>query len=281
MLNTDSGSSTTDFNYDISDKSCIVINGLLISKKAGTSQIIMTKKGYSDISKQIIVKINKIQQDNLLFENINSNNNIFINPNIEYNLSIKGIKENANYTVKLNNKDICEVANNYLYGLSEGSCDIYFITDETENYLATKSNIITIFVNKNNQSEIDISLSTKLKYKSSVDVYTIGGSTLEDTIFYLDNNNGKIVNNTIIGLQSGISELSGTKLGNFMYYDINQTLKVNVVPIKQYNIKVTDINYENEVSVDLSTLYPLNINNYKENPKIIFKAIHGLTQPHS
>jgi hypothetical protein len=273
MLYTEGGSSTADFNYDVSGQSCIVINGLLISKKAGTSQITISKKGlnnYNDISKQIIVKVNKIQQDEVLLEDINSNNNIFVNPNIKYNLSINGIKENAKYTIKLSDTDICAVVNNDVYGLSEGSCDIYIITDETDNYLATKSNIITIIVNKNNQAELDISLSTKLNYKASTEIYTTGGSNLEDPVLSLDNNNGKIVNNTIIGLQSGISELTAIKPGNFMYNPISTKLIFEVHKIPQSNFMLFNITDNNKIFVDPENPIQLRTSSVEENSTITY-----------
>jgi uncharacterized protein YhfF len=273
MLNTEGGSSTSDFNYDISGQSCVIINGLLIGKKAGTSRITISKKGYSnynDITKEITVKVNKIQQDEILLEDINSNNNIFVNPDIKHSLTINGIKENANYTIKLSDTDICAIVNNDIYGLSEGSCDIYVITDETDNYLATKSNIITIVVNKNNQAELDVSLSTKLNYKSSSDIYITGGSNLEDATLSLDNNNAKIVNNTIIGLQSGISELSATKPGNFMYNPISTKIIIEVNKIPQNNFTLYNINDTNKIFVDPENPIQLKTSSVEENPSITY-----------
>ena len=273
MLNTNGGSSISEFNYDISGQSCTVINGLLTGIKSGRSLITISKKGYTkynDISKYITIKVNKIYQEEILLEDINYNNNIFVNPIINYNLSIIGIKENANYIFKISDTNICAVVDNYLYGLNEGYCDIYIMTNETDNYLVTKSNVITIVVNKNNQAELNITLSTNVKYNGHANIYTTGGSNLEDALFTLNNNNGKIINNTIIGLQSGISELSATKSSNFMYNSITTKIIFEVYKIPQNNFILYNINDTNNIFVDPENPIELKTSSVNENSTITY-----------
>ena len=276
MLNTD-----TSFTYTISGQNCTINNGLLTSKKAGTDSLIITKD--RDI-KNISIQINKILQDQLLLDNINVNNTIFINPNIKYRLPIKNIKENASYTFNISDTNICNITDNFIYGLNEGYCNIYFITNETTNFLSTQSNILTIHVIKNDQANLDIILDRNLNYKSFCNIYVNGGSNLENVIFTLNNNNADISNNTdisnnniIIGIQSGICELTATKPSNYMYNKISTSIIFEVYKIFQNNFTLYNINNTNIIFVDPDNGIELITSNIEENATITF-IIESISQ---
>ena len=75
MLIIGGSSLTSDFNYDISGQNCIIVNGILIGKKAGISKIVINKKGdnnFNNSSKEITVKVNKILQGEILIKDINN-----------------------------------------------------------------------------------------------------------------------------------------------------------------------------------------------------------------
>jgi len=272
-LNTDGGNTENKFDYNIDGSSCIVENDMLIGKKGGTCKLTITKKGnnlYNDISKEIMIKVNKIYQSELKINNINEKNTIFVNPSIKYKLSISNVNEKPNILFKVSNYNILNVIDDYLYGLSEGIAEIYFITNETENYLETKSNVLTIVVNKNEQATFNINLSNKLYFNGSTTINIFGGSVIEDPIYAINNNNVKIINNTIIGLNSGTTQIIATKPGNYMYEPIKTNIFIEVLKIEQPNFTLLNINNTNNIFVDYDNPIKLLITNVFEDPLVTY-----------
>ena len=265
-----------------------IINGTIIGKNTGFCKIIAIKQGdfkYEQVQEEIVVTILPIPQLNLKLININDKNTIVVNPNKNIQLNILLVEENPTiiYTV-LNsntldgrNDDVVVINGTDLIAVNEGICNIQATTLETHNFIKTSSNILTLVVNKNIQNPLILNYTDSVNFESELIIDGTGGNNTGNYILYTsDNSNCVISENTIKFNNTGNYILLASKLGNFMYYDIQQTFTVNVVPIKQYNINVTDINYENEISVDLSILYPLSIDNYKENPIITFKVIKNI-----
>ena len=284
------GNTDFDIVYQIEDDNTNVeiINKTIIGKNVGFCKIIATKQGdfkYEQVSTEFVVTILPIPQKNVKLVNINNQNTISVNPNIDILLNILPVEENPTiiYTV-LNsfnkdgsNNDVVIINGNSLYAVNEGICNIQATTLETHNFIKTNSNILSLVVNKNIQDPLILNYTNIVNFESELIIDGSGGNNTDNYIIYSsDNLNCSISDNTIKFNNIGNYTILATKLGNFMYYDINQTLNVNVIPIKQHDIKVSDINYENEVSVDLSILHLLSIDNYKENPKITFKVIKNL-----
>ena len=282
----------TNFNitYQVEEgeKDAEIINDTIIGKNTGFCKIMATKQGdfkYEAVPEEIAVTILPIPQNNVILTNINEINTIIVNPNIGVPLNILNAEENPTiiYTV-LNSTtkdgsidDVVIINGNELFAVNEGICNIQATTLETDNFIKTNSNILSLVVNKNIQDPLILNYTDTVNFESELIINGTGGNNTGNYIVYSsDNSNCIISDNTVKFNNIGNYTILATKLGNFMYYDIKQTLKVNIIPIKQPDIKVTDVNYENEVSVDLSTLYQLNIDNYKENPKLTFKVIKNL-----
>ena len=274
ILNTSGGTTEKQFEYKINGDNCIIENDMLIGKKAGICKLIINKKGdnsYNDITKELSIKVNKIYQTEIIIKNINDNNIIFVNPNLKYKLEITGIHENPNINYKINNYNIGNIIDGYLYAINEGSINIYVITSETENYLESKSNVLTIKINKNEQAPFSISLSNKLHFNGSSYINILGGSVLEDPIYQISNNNVKIINNTVIGTNCGTCEIIATKPGNFMYEPITSNIFIDMVKIYQPNFTLLNINSTNTINCNFNNPIKLEITNVLENPLITYE----------
>ena len=78
-----------------------------------------------------------------------------------------GYKERPDYKYNIYNSDnkiICTVENNKIKGLIEGQCYIEAEISETTNYLASKSNQLTIKIVKRDDNQITIIPSNILYY---------------------------------------------------------------------------------------------------------------------
>ena len=220
---------------------------MLTGLHSGSSIIYAIKKGnsiYGDIKAEFNININKIYQENLIIKNFNDTNTLFINPYKKHDIILLNIKENVKYNYYLSNNNVCYIVNDKLIVNNLGKCDIYFETTESDNYLSTKSNTITIISVKNNQIKFIINqLPSILNYKSSIKLYIDGGSTDSNIVLEPDNNNCQIINDKIIGLKCGTTKINIFKSGNFMYNDISDYYIIRIEKIYQSNFKLSDLNY--------------------------------------
>jgi hypothetical protein len=271
------GKPHVEFIYTLENNNCIIHNNMIIGKKAGLCIIKAYKPSdinYNEIIKEFTIKINKIYQPNLFLNNINNDDNtIFVNLEKTYQLKVDNILENANILFILSDPNVCSINNNIIKGIKFGSCEIYCITTETDNYLGTKTNKIIITVNKNEQSSLNIIESGKLNYLSSIYLDTIGGSTDNETIYTSSSINCKIINNRVIGLKAGLCTIKATKNGNQLYNSISLKKDIIINKIYQSNFKIFDINDTNLIFVNPDVSYELKTGFIADDAKVIFQDI--------
>jgi hypothetical protein len=264
----------TSSNSDI----CLIVNDMLIAKSTGKCLITAIKKGnatLNDVKQEYNIKVNKIEQSNLLFKNISLTNQIYINPNYGFDLSILNIQENANFLYSVSDPNICVIKDNKIYGISEGRCQVYGLVIETKNYLTTKTNIIDLFVSKNDQSDLIITKSGDLNYLSTVMLSTTGGSTDQEVYYETTTNTIKIINNVVFGLKYGLAKVIAHSDGNQMYNPVKKEIDFIVNKINQPNLKLKNINEGNKIFVNLNVNHKLDIFDVMENPLIKFIVINN------
>jgi hypothetical protein len=277
LLNLFTGSYNNEIKYTVNNGTCTILNNYLIARNVGKcilTGILKESNMFNKVIKQINIEVKKIYQDNLFLHDIIINNNIFVNPASKFKLTPINIIEGATYIYNISNTNICSIVNDNLIPLKEGSCDIYFETSETENYLATKSKKLSITINKNEQSKLNIIKSKNILYfNSSINLIINGGSTDIDSTISINNLNCNSINNTIFGLQSGISKITIFKEGNDMYNSISSEININVEKIHQNNFILNSI--DETIYVDPSVPLKLSTSLFEENATIIFKAINN------
>jgi len=266
------GKSEWQVTYSVNNNNCIILNNVLIAKSAGSCILTAKVSGnhmYNNASKDILITINKIYQDNLNLSDINTSNTIEVNPNDRQLLIPTGIAENALYQFYCTDETICIFQSNYIVPIGAGVCQIYYITNDTQNYLSTKSPSISITVNKKNQANLSVIKNPNILYfQSSLDLLISGGSTFTDPILTSSTNSCKIIDNTIIGINYGVSIINITKPGNFMYNPIVTEISILVNKISQSNFILYDI--KNVIYVDPLVPIKLSTSAVNENSKVLY-----------
>jgi hypothetical protein len=163
-------------NFQIKDN---ILYGIL----AGSGSITLFKPGnnvYNDIKMKFKLTVYKPLQDIKLL-NINDNNEIV--QGSTYNLVVEELKENPHLKYNIvnvhstnENKNICYFSGNTLITLLPGVVILEVETDETLNYLSTKSNQIVVTITPRKQNDIIILPSDLLLYKSFITLNVSGGS---------------------------------------------------------------------------------------------------------
>ena len=226
------GSTDEQVLLESEDKNiCTIINNTIIGLKAKSTKIIATKIGnfmYNDIrtTQQIIVR--KIYQPEFTMIRFNDINTINVNPETFYILKTTQVKEYSKVNYYSSNNEICVINNINLIPLLSGTCNIYAICNETENYLETKSNIIQLNIIKNNQTELIINYTPTIKYKDSTYLQVNGGSTTNIIVPTINGVSCSIDENFLLtGIYVGKSNITFLKEGNFMYNSINKTITID------------------------------------------------------
>jgi hypothetical protein len=276
------------YEIENNNTNCLIRNNTIIGNNTGYCKVLVTKQGnfkYEPIISELIVEVLPIPQQNIKLNNLNINNTINVDPNNEIKLSLVGSEETPTiiYNIietipkDISNSDVVIINGHTLYPVNEGICRIQGVTLETHNFIDTQSNIITIIVNKNYQNPLLFNYNNVINFESELIINGSGGSSTGNIIeYFCDSSNCIIKDNSIQFKNIGDYLIKAIKKGNFMYYDIEQDLQIKVLPIKQYNINVTNVNFQNEIEVDLNKQYNLNINNFKETPKQSFKVIKDI-----
>jgi hypothetical protein len=290
IIQTKGGNTTFEEKFEIKENNtnCLIKNKTIIGNNVGFCKFLVKKQGdfkYEEITDELFVEILPIPQYGIKLLDVNILNTIVVNPDINIDLKVIGVEENPQIIFKIvetipkdiSNSEVVLINGNKLSGMNEGICKIQAVSLETHNFIETSSNIITIIVNKNYQEPLKFKYNENILFESQLTIEGSGGNNTGNLITYsCKDNNCKIDENTAKFNNIGKYLIKGEKKGNFMYYDIEQDFEVNVKPIKQHDIKVSDVNFENEVEVDLDKQYLLNVSNYKQNPNITFKVIKDI-----
>lgn len=269
------------FSCDVSG--CKIINNDIIGVDSGWYDITEFKEGdeiYESISATIKVKVNPIKQPNFILKFINPNNIIYVNRNNKIKLNTSTPEENASiiYTVSYTdivnrNTDICIINGDEIVAFNEGMCLIQAKTQSTHNYIETKSNIMIISVQKNNQNELTAVYNDTIGFNETINIIGSGGSDTDTNIIYTsDSSNCKIEGNKLTGLRRGNCSVKLYKEGNFMYKPVEKIITITIKPIKQ-KIVIKNINEQNEIEVDPDSRYPLELLDLAENPKVTWKIL--------
>lgn len=275
-LLTSGGNSDNEVEYSTSDFNCKIINNTIIGLKAGKCKINALKRGnelYSDITSVYEITVKKIQQD-FFIQNFNVENTIFVDPKVYYELKPINLKETTNCTysfVNTSNKQI-RIVDNKLYPLVSGKFIITATCNETDNYLASTSKSFELNIIKKQQQPLIFSLRDTLYFKNTSPIIYSGGSTYYSPIFSCDSSGCKIINNDVIGVNSGWYDIIGFKEGDEMYESISSTIKVKVNPIKQPNFMLKFINTNNIIYVNRNNKIKLNTTIPEENASIIYNV---------
>jgi hypothetical protein len=274
-LLTSGGNSDNDVEYSTSDFNCKIINNTIVGLKSGKCKINAIKKGnelYNDITSVYEIIVKKIQQD-FFIQNLNVSNTIFVDPKVYYELKPINLKETTNCTYSFvnstNNKQI-RIVDNKLYPLVSGKFIITASCNETDNYLASTSKSLEINIIKKQQQPLIFSLQNTLYFKNKSVIAYSGGSTNYNPVFSCDSSGCKIINNDVIGVNSGWYDIIGFKEGDEIYESISSTIKVKVNPIKQPNFILKFINPNNIIYVNRNNKIKLNTTVPEENASIIY-----------
>jgi hypothetical protein len=281
-LTTLGGSTDNDVVYTSKNDTIKIVNYMIFGMKYGLARVTANIDGdimYNPIKKEIEFIVNKINQPNFKMQNINENNKLFVNPNINYLLDTYKVMENAKIKfvlVKDADNNICNISSNTLIAINAGTCLIQAIALETDNYLETKAEPLLIIVQKNDQESLTIEYDKTINFMETKFIKVYGGnSSVAPILSYLEtNSNCTITGYQIYGQETGVCPILVKKDTDFMYNSIEKTIFIEVLPILQPLVLITDLNELNEIEVDPKVIYNLGVNNINENPKINYYILN-------
>lgn len=244
---------------------------------------------YDNISTTLTIPILKIEQSEpyITIDNgtITGKNiyNINVDPKNPYTLILNNAKEiepNKIIYELINinsNNTVCKIEKDKIFGLISGTCQIQATIPETQNYKLSKSSILTVNVTRRPQTNFTIGSVEPLYYAKTINIPFSGGNINSDIKITSDSSNCQVDKTQITGFNNGTCNINITKDSDFMYLPISNSIKLNVLKIKQnlqtINIEGINVDTSNNatINVNKNKKYKLSIPGTFENPKISFK----------
>ena len=212
-------------------------------------QIVKANQGISYITIDNQQKLNNFNYDFLLLLNT------------QYNLTLNGIIDNPKSISFIpSDNTICSISGNILSTLKSGFCNISALISETNNYNSSSSQILKIFVAKNDQNAITIGSLPVVYAGDSFNLTISGGSTNKPNILTSDTSNNCIIqNNNILTTNAGNCSITSTIDGND-YYNPLVTKGINIPINKKYQQNLNVIIQGSQVDSSYNITLPINKN---------------------
>lgn len=294
-LNVNGGSTNNDLVYTTTTpNNCTLTNiNTVRPKQAGLCTISTLRPGnsfYNDTKNlNLNLQIIKANQG-LSFISIDgqqkSNNSRYdfsLLLNTQYTLILNGITDKpAGITFIPSDNTVCSISGNILSTLKSGDCNITAIIPETNNYNSSSSQILNIFVTKNDQRPISIGSLPVVYVGDSFNLTISGGSLNKSSILSSDTSNNCVVqNNNILTTNAGNCSITSTFDGND-YYNPLITKGINIPINKKYQqnlnvvIQGSQVDSSNNITLPINKnqVYTIQSTNVFENAKVSYQIVN-------